>query len=933
MSSTFQPGSLVKLRNRDWIVLPSNDPEILMVKPLGGSDSETTGIYLPFAIKDEMPTTTVFPSPSENNIGNFSTANLLYNAARLSFRDVAGPFRCIGKLSFRPRAYQIVPLVMALRLDPIRLLIADDVGIGKTVEALMIVKELLDRGEIKRFSVITPPHLCDQWQQELKDKFSIDAVIVRSSTAAKLDRKTQGDDSIFKAFPFQVISIDFIKSDKRRSTFLSECPELVIVDEVHTCTKPAGASVSQQQRYHLINSIAKKENQHLIMLTATPHSGKQPEFQSLLGLLKPEYETVDIVNSSSEKRKEVASKVVIRRRTDIDKWFEDTPFPQREQKEIEYELSPEYKSIFHDLLSFVRELGTSIDEMDSRKKFRYFAILSLLRGVMSSPDTGIEMLSRKAEQVNISDDEIVNEIINPVADGDETDSDATPINLFDKIDLRSNEANILKNIAVRLSTAKDNKAYEAAVITTKWVKEGYNPILFCRFISTAEYLGKYLRDKLPHKTEILIITGNIVDEERREKIKEFGKSPNPKVLVTTDCLSEGINLQEHFTAVLHYDLPWNPNRLEQREGRIDRYGQSAPDVKAYMLWGKDNPIDSVVLNVLLRKAREIKKQTGISVPFPDNSQSILDSLLNSILLNRNAVTVDDQISLDLDLPEIEEKELSVTDIYDRAAENNKATRSVFAQHSIKVEEIEQDLKSVDIAIGGPDAVRDFVVATALHLGGQISKYKSGYRLYTTNLPPIFKQIFDYKDEVHLSFYSPTPEGYGYIGRNHQFVEQLSRFILNSSIYSNDAFSAARVSVVPTNKVNEKTTIIQLRIRNIILDERKKNELIAEEMILWGYMGSLEDKKFIDEMTAKDLLENTVPTSDWAKQRQTSTFNHEMEKLDSAKDIFADVVHKRSEKLIEAHERFRKVIGGGRYKIVEPVLPPDLLGVYILMPSN
>ena len=934
MDSTFTPGSLVKLRNRDWIVLPSNDPEILMVKPLGGSESETTGIYLPLAFNDEKPSTAVFPSPTEENIGNFSTANLLYNAARLSFRDVAGPFRCIGKLSFRPRAYQIVPLVMALRLDPIRLLVADDVGIGKTIEALMIVRELIDRGEIKRFSVITPPHLCDQWQQELKDKFSIDAVIVRSSTAAKLDRKIQGDDSIFKAFPFQVVSIDFIKSDKRRSVFLSECPELVIVDEVHTCTKPAGSSVNQQQRYHLIHDIAKKENQNLIMLTATPHSGKQPEFQSLLGLLKTEYETVDIVNSRHEKRKEVASKVVIRRRADIEQWFENTPFPQREQKEIEYELSPEYKLIFLDLLSFVREVGTSIDEMDSRKKFRYFAILSLLRGVMSSPNTGIEMLSRKVQQVNTNNEDVsVTEIINPVADGDETDSDATPINLFDKIELKTNEAKILKDIAVRLSTAKDNKAYEAAVITTKWIKEGYNPILFCRFISTAEYLGEYLKKKLPKKTEILIITGNIVDEERKEKIKEFGKSPNPKVLVTTDCLSEGINLQEYFTAVLHYDLPWNPNRLEQREGRIDRYGQSAEDVKAYMLWGKDNPIDSVVLNVLLRKAREIKKQTGISVPFPDNSQSILDSLLNSILLNPNTATVDDQISLDLDMPEIEEKELSVTDIYDRAAEKNKATRSIFAQHSIKVAEIEEDLKSVDIAIGSTEAVRDFVIATVLHLGGQINKYKNGYRLYTTNLPTVFKQIFDYNDQVQLSFLSPTPEGNQYIGRNHQFVEQLCRFILNSSIYNNNKYSAARVSVVPTNRVSVKTTIIQLRIRNIILDERKKNELIAEEMLLWGYSGSLENRAFIDEVTAKELLENTVPSSDWSKQRQASMFDFENSKIKSAENIFADVVHERSEKLIEAHERFRKVIGGGRYKIVEPVLPPDLLGIYILMPSN
>lgn len=932
MQATFQPGSLVKLRNRDWIVLPSNDEDILLIKPLGGSDSETTGIYLPLGFGDEMPTTTVFPIPSENDIGNFSTASLLYNAARLSFRDVAGPFRCVGKLSFRPRAYQIVPLIMSLQLDPIRLLIADDVGIGKTIEALMIVRELIDRGEIKRFSVVTPPHLCDQWQQELKDKFSIDAVIVRSSTAAQLDRKIQGDASIFKAYPYQVVSIDFIKSEKRRNVFLSECPELVIVDEIHTCTKPAGASIKQQQRYHLIHDIAQKQNQHLIMLTATPHSGKQNEFQSLLGLVSNEYEEVDIVGSGFEKRKEVAQHIVIRRRADIEQWHEETPFPKREQGEIEYILSEEYKSIFTDLLEFIRSMGTSIDGLDSKKKFRYFAILSLLRGVMSSPDTGIEMLSRKAQKIELIDNDNEELITNPVADSDETESDAAPINLFDKIDLKSSEAKLLKNVADRLTNVRDNKAKEAAAVTIKWLKEGYNPIIFCRFISTAKYLGDYLKDKLPKNTNLLVITGEMVDEERKAKITELGESSNRRVLVATDCLSEGINLQQYFTAVLHYDLPWNPNRLEQREGRIDRYGQTAKEVKAYMLWGKDNPIDSVVLNVLLRKAREIKKQTGISVPFPDDSQSILDSLLNAVILSPNAVVVDNQLQLDLDTPEIEDKELVVSDAYDRAADRDTRTRSVFAQHSIKVNEIEQDLKSVDIAIGNPDAVRDFVVATVLHLGAQINSYKEGHRLYTTNLSTVFKQIFNFKDEVLISFYSPTPDGYIYIGRNHPFVEQLCRFILNSSVFDDmNKHSAARASVIPTDKVKLKTTVVQLRIRNIILDVRTKNEIIAEEMILWGYAGGLEDKSFIDERTAKELLENTIPTSDWTIQRQANLFKPEIQKLSSADEILSELVHKRSETLIEAHERFRKILGGGRYKIVEPVLPPDILGVYILLP--
>ena len=931
--ANFNPGALVRIRNRDWIVLPSKDKDVLIIKPLGGSESEITGIYLPLAFKEEIPSSTVFPIPSENDLGSFSTAKLLFNAARLSFRNVSGPFRCVGKLSFRPRAYQLVPLIMALKQDPIRLLIADDVGIGKTIEALMIGRELLDRGEIKRFAVIAPPHLCEQWQMELKDKFSIDAVVVRSSTAAKLDRKIQGDESIFKAYPFQVISIDFIKSGNKKNIFLSECPELVIVDEVHTCTKPVGASISQQQRYHLVYDIAKK-NQNLIMLTATPHSGKQPEFQSLLGLLRPEYETVDVVNSSYEKRREIAQHIVIRRREDIVKWHEETPFPKRDTKEVEYKLSQDYLNVFTELLKIARQLGVSHEELNHRKKFQYFAILSLLRGVMSSPQAGIEMLSKKAQQFTTEIDDGNNvETTNPVADSNDIDSDSLPINVLDKAEFPSTEGKKLNEIARKLVGIKDNKAEAALKITNDWLKEGFNPILFCRFIPTAKYLGEYFKDKLPKDTELLIITGEMVDEERKEQINELAKSGNRKVLIATDCLSEGINLQEQFTAVLHYDLPWNPNRLEQREGRVDRFGQMAEEVKAYLLWGADNPIDSVVLNVLLRKAREIKRQTGISVPFPDDSQSILDSLLNAVILNPQAVK-EEQLTLDFGGNDIENNKIKVTKAYEQAAKNNNATRSVFAQHSIKVDDIEQDLQNVDEAIGKPENVRDFVLESIHHLGAQIIKYKKGYVLYTTNLPNLFSKIFDGKDQVKISFDSPTPDGYKYIGRNHPFVEQLCRIILNESVSEKiKKYSAARAAVVPTDKIDIKTTLIQLRIRNIIQDIRTSTDLIAEELILWGYKGSLEESNFIDEATAKSLINDVVANADWSLQRKVNVFNFEMNKLQEYSEILTDIVYERSKKLVEAHERFRKVVGGKRYKIIEPVLPPDILGVYILMPNR
>ncbi|HOZ02076.1 MAG TPA: SNF2-related protein, partial [Candidatus Syntrophosphaera sp.] len=227
----FQTGSLVRVHNRDWVVQPSADKDLFLLKPLGGTDQEIKGLYLPLHFSEDTISSTNFPIPSKEDIGDISSARLLFNAARLAIRNGAGPFRCLGKLSFRPRSYQMVPLIMALKQEdtPIRLLIADDVGVGKTIEGLLILKELLDRKHIERFAVICLPHLCDQWQTELQDKFGIQSVVIRSNTQARLDREIIGDTSVFRYYPHQVISVDFIKSEQRRQVFINDCPELIIV--------------------------------------------------------------------------------------------------------------------------------------------------------------------------------------------------------------------------------------------------------------------------------------------------------------------------------------------------------------------------------------------------------------------------------------------------------------------------------------------------------------------------------------------------------------------------------------------------------------------------------------------------------------------------------------------------------------------------------
>src|SRR5262249_52962017 len=155
-----------------------------------------------------------FAPPDPLRAGDAAGGLLLQDAARLNLRAGAAPFRSLGRISVIPRPYQFVPLIMALRLDPVRLLIADDVGVGKTIEAALIVRELLDRGIAKRLAVVCASHLCDQWATELQEKFGIAAAVVQPSTVARLERDLPRSDlSIYQHYPHLVVSVDYVKSE------------------------------------------------------------------------------------------------------------------------------------------------------------------------------------------------------------------------------------------------------------------------------------------------------------------------------------------------------------------------------------------------------------------------------------------------------------------------------------------------------------------------------------------------------------------------------------------------------------------------------------------------------------------------------------------------------------------------------------------------
>lgn len=954
-SKLKKPGKLVKFRGRRCVVQPSSDNEIVLLKPLGGSDDEMISIFEPVLQAFDKLEDDQFELPDKSDLDSFLTAKLLYDAARLSFRQVSGPFRCMGKLSFRPRSYQLVPLIMALKQSVTRLLVADDVGVGKTIEAILILRELLERGTIKSFAVLCPPHLCEQWQKELSDKLDIDAIIIRSSTVAGLERKIVGDDTlnVFNYYPYQVVSIDYVKNGSAKMpAFLKDVPDLVIVDEAHTCTKnldfkKAGQS---QQRYELLEKIAKNDQQHLLLLTATPHSGKDGEFKSLLGLVNPEFETYDFADLETSEKRKVAAHFIQRKRKNIEKWLdEETPFPKRTTEELPYTLSAssDYYKLYQDVLKFARGISTE-GVTENKARIKYFAALSLLRGVMSSPAAGFEMLQKRKSKIAEPDEITADEVKdNPIVEKWDEQSDSEQIEIIDRAGLSESEWNILHRLAQKaaelIKIEKDQKVKLGAEQIKLWINKGQSPIVFCRFIATAQYVAKILKEYLPKDVDVRAITSELSDEERREKIDEMAKSPK-RVLVATDCLSEGINLQDKFNAILHYDLPWNPNRLEQREGRVDRYGQpgwidkngnhqNTIDVK--VLFGEDNPMDVVVLKIIIEKIQRIQSTSGVSIALADDNRSVMDKVLKEVLLNPDKAQnrFSKQIRIDFGAsPELDELDVEITNEIEAAREKAEKIRSIFAHESIMPDEVKKDLHEVDEAIGDVATLEAFVLAAAKLLGASFDKIQGGYIFKKLNMDDWMASALGQGDKIHISFQSPTPQGFRYIGRNHRFVEQLChRIIANSLDKERTGNKAARASVFRTDAVNTQTTLIQFRVRNVIREVRQQHEMVSEEMFLWGYEQTADGIHALDIDQCKTLL-HTSSALDISTERQEIIFEKELQYFEELHPDFIAVVAKRSDELVNAHTRFAKYIGAKRFEAVTPVLPPDILGVYVLIPN-
>ncbi len=904
---SFAAGSLVRARDREWVVLPDSTDELLLLRPLGGAEDEMTGILT--ALEEVQPAT--FDLPRAEDRGDFHSARLLRDALRLGFRSSAGPFRSFGHIAVEPRPYQLVPLMLALRLDPVRLLIADDVGIGKTVEAALVARELLDQGEARRLCVLCPPHLADQWHDELESKFHIDAERVLASTAGRLERGLALDETIFDRYDYTIVSTDFIKSDRRRNDFLRTCPELVIVDEAHTCSWDPASRGTRHQRYELVKGLASDAKRHLILVTATPHSGHEGTFRSLLAFLDPAFTDLpeDLSGQQNERhRRALARHFVQRRRADIADFAEEnTPFPDREELEDTYSLTPEYRRLLDRVVDYAREMVSEEGVDARRQRVRWWSALALLRALSSSPAAAVETLRNRGgwtETETIEEADAVGE--RQVMDQTGADEDAldTSPGALDEDEKTKRRLQDFARDAGKLRGDADAKLVRAAKLTKDLVKDGFRPIVFCRFIDTADYVRDELRDRLPKDVEVISVTGQLPPSERELRIHELAAEHSKRVLVCTDCLSEGINLQEYFDAVVHYDLSWNPTRHEQREGRVDRFGQPTPTVRVLTYYGANNPVDGIVLNVLLRKHKTIRSSLGISVPVPVDSNTVLKAVYEGLVLRGQNV---DQQRL-FELTENEQLQSE----WQAAADREKRSRTMFAQRTIDTAEVVRELQDVRSAIGSAASVARFVEAAVGAVGGRLRDGEIDLR----EAPVAVRELLATPARIRFDPAGPTDEHY--LPRTHPFVQGLAAWILDTALDPILDGPAARSGAIRSSAVSERTTLILTRFRFHI--ETPNRTLLAEDCGLVGFTND----------GASDItnLLDATPSGNLAAEQVEAAIAAALDAKTEWLPLVEGQAQELTTSLADAHNRVRS--GRGTVK-VRPELPPDVLGVYVLLP--
>lgn len=700
--------------------------------------------------------------------GDANILRLTSEAYRINLAHLFDPYLAVHTSSVDPLPHQISAVYQEMlpRL-PLRYILADDPGAGKTIMTGLFIKELIARGDLKRCLIVSPGSLAEQWQDELYNKFNLRFEIL---TNDRIESAVTGN--VFTETNLCIARLDKLsRNDDVQEKLKASDWDLIVCDEAHKMSATlVGDEIKYTKRYKL-GELLSSLTRHFLLLTATPHNGKEEDFQLFMSLIDQD-RFVGVARSGG---RAVDVSDVMRRlvKEDLLK-FDGTPlFPERRAYTVNYDLSPREAELYASVTEYVQEEFNRADQLNTQRKIVVgFALTILQRRLASSPEAIYQSLKRRRERLEnrLSEERLGRVAVETFNDSfeDYDDDDLPPGELEEEEEEITDQASAARSIAeleAEISTLKKLERMANNVRSSnedrKWDelskllqdngkmfdadKMRKKLIIFTEHRDTLRYLKDKISSLLGDENAVVTIHGSMLRDDRHKVQEQFKQDKEVRILIATDAAGEGINLQRAHLMV-NYDLPWNPNRIEQRFGRIHRIGQT----EVCHLWNlvSKETREGMVFQRLFEKIDQEREALGGKV-FDVLGKVAFDNMsLRDLILEAVRYGDDPEVKARLykavDRP-FEHEELQ------KLLEENALTENTMDLH--KVLTIRVEMEKMEARKLQPHFIETFFLEAFRGLGGKISSREKG-RYEIISVP-----VFIRNRNVNIGFGDPVMQRY------------------------------------------------------------------------------------------------------------------------------------------------------------------------------
>ncbi|MGQ9889247.1 MAG: helicase-related protein [Aggregatilineales bacterium] len=677
---------------------------------------------------------------------------LVSEAYRIHLAHVFDPMLAVHTSMIEPLPHQITAVYdEMLTRQPLRFLLADDPGAGKTIMAGLLIRELIVRGDVRRCLICVPGNLTEQWQDELRSKFQLEFTIMTREIV-----ETSPSGNPFVENDLVIVRLDQVsRSDDLQSRLKQTDWDLVVCDEAHKMSASFfGGDLKETKRYKL-GKLLSELTRHFLLMTATPHNGKEEDFQLFMALLDADRfegrfrDGVHQVDVSDLMRRVVKERLLK---------FDGKPlFPERRAYTVSYELSLEESDLYEAVTEYVQQEFNRAEQLENqgRKGTVGFALTILQRRLASSPEAIYQSLKRRRERLekrlkeaqrarervlqareSVYDEDYWDDLEDaPDSEIERIEAElvdsATAARTVEELEAEIVSLRRLEEQALRLRHSGSDRKWNELLKLLQDTPElqGSDGVLrklviFTEHRDTLNYLLKRLSTFIGRDEALVTIHGGMRREERRDAEDRFRNDPEALILLATDAAGEGVNLQRAHL-MFNYDLPWNPNRLEQRFGRIHRIGQT----EVCHLWNlvAGQTREGAVYQRLLRKLEDERKALGGQV-FDVLGKLFQETPLRKLLVE--AVRYGDDPAVRARL------EQAVDNAIDRERVRNLLEQKSLATTNLDVSQImriRDDMERAAARRLQPFYIKAFFLQAFQHFGGTINEPERGR--YTINYVP------------------------------------------------------------------------------------------------------------------------------------------------------------------------------------------------------